>query len=367
MNSTTIFPVKAHASPPAGPGKRRALLPSLLAAALLVAPASVLSQSPPPQEAVNLRSTANFAVLAASLVSNIPTSAITGDIGLSPATGGNITGFGTLEVTGTIYTVDASGPAGSVPDADRLTTAQGDLTLAYNDAAERTPVPSGPFLNPDNGSGNIGGQTLVPGLYKFTSAVSIAGSDLTLAGGATDIWIFQIASDLTVGNGIQVILSGGARAANVFWQVGSSAMLGTTSVFKGTILADQSVSLNTGASIEGRALARIAAVTLSSNTVSQPGAATTTSLRAGSGSGQEIIFHNRADGNLEFTVPADGPAKLILYSLQGRQVAVLFDGMAVADRRHASETGTLDLQRGMYFTRMEYNGNTRVEKVLLNR
>ena len=242
---------------------------------LLITPTLAISQ---PLEPVNLGSTANFAILAGSLVSNIPTSAVTGDIGLSPATGGNITGFGNLEVTGTIYTVDASGPPGSIPAASMLTTAQGDLTIAMGDAAGRSPVPAGTFLNP--GSGDIGGLTLVPGLYKFTSGVlvSITGSDVTLSGGPTDVWIFQIASSLTVGNGVHVILAGGAQATNIFWQVGTSATLGTTSVFKGTIMADQSISLGTGASVEGRLLASIAAVTIESSTVTVPELLTATEV-----------------------------------------------------------------------------------------
>jgi hypothetical protein len=238
----------------------------LTLAAILSAPLSVLAQ--PAQAPVNLRSTANFGVLAASLISSIPPAAITGDVGLSPATGSNITGMNSSDVTGIIYTVDVSGPAGATMDPTRLTAAQGDLTIAYNDAAGRTPVPSGPFLNP--GSGNIGGLTLVPGLYKFTSTLAITGSNVTLTGSDTSVWIFQVATDLNVGSGIQVILAGGAQARNIFWQVGTSAVLGTTSVMQGTIMADQSVSMNTGAVLNGRALARIAAVTLASNTITLP-------------------------------------------------------------------------------------------------
>jgi hypothetical protein len=241
---------------------------AILTVALLMVPVAVMSQAQLP---VNLGSTAGFAVLAGSLVSNIPTSAITGNIGLSPAAGSNITGFGLTEVTGIIYAADATGPAGSVTAASMLTTAKKDLTIAYNDAAGRTPVPTDTFLN--RGAGNIGGLTLAPGLYKFTDGVSITGSDVTLTGTATDVWIFQIASTFTVGNGIKVILAGNAKASNVFWQVGTSAALGTTSVVEGTILADQSISLNTGARLNGRALARIAAVTLASSIVSVPVAA----------------------------------------------------------------------------------------------
>jgi len=219
-----------------------------------------------PQLPVTLGAADGFAVLAGSLISSVPTSNITGDVGLSPASGSNITGLTSPEVTGTIYTVDAFGPAGSVPDPILLTAAKGDLTIAYNDAAGRTPVPTGNFLNP--GGGNLGGLTLVPGLYKFTSAALITGSDVTLTGGATDVWIFQIAQTLTVGDDIEVILSGGALASNIFWQVGTSATLGTTSVFKGTIMADQSISLNNLATVEGRTLAFTGAVTLVSNTIS---------------------------------------------------------------------------------------------------
>lgn len=336
------------------------ILGTLLALALL----ATMSAQSQPLQAVNLRSTANFAVLAGSLVSNVPTSAITGDIGLSPATGGNITGFGPTEVTGTIYAVDASGPAGSTPDATRLTTAKGDLTLAYNDAAGRMPVPVGAFLNPGSGSGNIGGLTLVPGLYKFTSTVAITGSNLTLTGNSTDVWIFQIASGLTVGNGIQVILSGGARAANVFWQVGTSAMLGTTSVMKGTILADQSISLNTGATLEGRALASIAAVTLASSTITQPGAATAlaqTPFVEGF-----TFFQNHSGRNIAFTVPSSGRATLKLFSTTGQQVAVLFSGRAEAGKPNTIRLDGLGLTKGLYFSQLTSNGNERTDRVFLD-
>jgi transposase-like protein len=155
-----------------------------------------------------------------------------------------------------------------VPDATRLTAAQGDLTIAYNNARDRTPVPVGTFLNP--GSGDLAGLNLVPGIYKFTGAALIS-SDVTLTGSDTSVWIFQIGSSLSVPDGgIKVILAGGAKAANIFWQVGTSAALGTTADFKGTIMADQSITLAGGARLDGRALARIAAVTLSANVITVP-------------------------------------------------------------------------------------------------
>ena len=212
--------------------------------------------------ALNLRSTSSFVILAGSTVTGIPPVSIKGNVGLSPAAGSLIVGFDGSNVDGILYVVDATGPAGSVQNASLLQTAKSDLTIAYNDAAGRTPVPTGSFLNP--GGGNIGGLNLVPGLYKFTSSAAITGSDVTLTGSATDVWIFQIGSSLNLGSGIKVILAGGAKAANIFWQVGTSATLGTFSSFKGTILADQSISLGTGASLDGRALAFGAAVTISS-------------------------------------------------------------------------------------------------------
>jgi hypothetical protein len=121
-------------------------------------------------------------------------------------------------------------------------------------------------------AGNIGGQTLTPGLYKSTSSLEITSGDLTLdaQGNASAVFIFQIASTLTTTEGRQIILAGGAKASNVFWQVGTSATIGTNSTFVGTIMADQSVTLITGATLDGRALARIAAVTLEANVVAKP-------------------------------------------------------------------------------------------------
>ena len=144
-------------------------------------------------------------------------------------------------------------------DPDRLTIAKGDLTTAYNEARDRTPVPTGSFLNPNGG--NIGGLNLVPGLYKFTGTALITGSDVTLTGGPNDVWIFQITADLQVGSTIHVILAGGAQAKNIFWQVGTSATIGTFAVFKGTILADQAIVMDTSSTMEGRALAFTAGVT----------------------------------------------------------------------------------------------------------
>ena len=205
------------------------------------------------QTGVGLGSAASFAVLAGATVTNTGPTTVTGDLGVSP--GSAVTGFppGTV-VGGTIHTGD--------PAAEG---ALANLTIAYNDAAGRT-------LCPVTVAGNLGGLTLTPGLYKSTSGLEISSGDLTLdaQGNASAVFIFQMASTLNTAAGLHVILAGGANASNVFWQVGSSATLGTNSTFVGTIMADQSISFTTGATLDGRALARIGAVTLDTNTVTRP-------------------------------------------------------------------------------------------------
>jgi len=204
------------------------------------------------QPPVTLASSVTYVVLAGSTVTSTGATNITGDIGLSPGT--SMTGFPPGIVVGTQHVSDPS-----------AVQAKLDLTTSYNGAAGRT-------VGPVSVAGNIGGMTLPPGLYKSTSSLEISSGDLTLdaKGNANAVWIFQIASTLTTTSGRKVILSGGAKAANIFWQVGTSATLGTTSVFKGTIMADQSITMNTGASLEGRVLARIGAVALNGNIIVKP-------------------------------------------------------------------------------------------------
>ncbi len=212
------------------------------------------------QPSINLGEAARFAVLAASEITSMPTSAIHGDVGLSPAARSNISGLTPVEVIGDIFAADDGGPT-----AVMLTQAKGDLTTAYNDAAGRSLEAVG-VANAD-----LGGLTLAPGLYKSTGTLDITGNlTLDALGDPNAIYIFQVATTLTTGPGSQVILSGGTKAGNVFWQVGSSAVLGTTTAFKGVIMADQSISFATGATLVGRALARIGAVTLDSTAITLP-------------------------------------------------------------------------------------------------
>jgi cell division septation protein DedD len=222
------------------------------AIALVVASQPALAQTVP----VGLGTAASFAVLAGTTVTNTGPSTISGNLGVSPGTA--VTGFPPGIVSnGTIHSAD--GVAGG---------AQSDLTTAYNDAAGRSPTASVP--------GFIGaGQTLTPGVYKASSSLDVGGS-LTLDGGGDPnaVFIFQAPSTLITDSASSVILTNGAQACNVFWQVGSSATLGTNSAFAGTILALTSISVDTGDTIAGRALARNGAVTLDDDTITSPTCAT---------------------------------------------------------------------------------------------
>lgn len=190
-----------------------------------------------------------YAVLSGQTATSTGQSILLGNLGVSP--GSAITGFPPGVVLGKINLANTA-----------AARAQRDLTIAYNDAAGRSTAPVAV-------SGNLGGRTLTPGLYKSTSGLEISSGDLTLdaRGNRNAVFIFQMASTLTTTSDRKVILKGMAQAANVFWQVGSSATLGTTTVFKGNILALTSISLATGATLEGRALARNGSVTMQDNDI----------------------------------------------------------------------------------------------------
>ncbi len=218
---------------------------------------------------VNLGTAGNFVILAKTGVSTTGATVVVGNIGLSPAAASFITGFGLIMdvsntfstsslVTGKIYAADYTEPTPT-----NMTTAVSNMETAYTAAAGRT-NPTATELY----AGDISGRTLGPGLYKWSTGVLINGG-VTLSGGADAIWIFQIAQTLTVGNGAIVTLSGGALAKNVFWQVAGQTTLGTTSQFKGTILCQTLIEMQTGAVIHGRALAQTA-VTLDATTITAP-------------------------------------------------------------------------------------------------
>ena len=261
ISSTGLFTADAQA----GTFTIRASSGTSSGTASVTVTATVVSTSHGPA-AVNLGSAANYVILAKSGISNVPTSAITGDLGLSPAAASFITGFAltlpaggaastSAQVTGNVYASDYA-----VPTPNNLTVAVLDMQTAYTDAAGR-PTPDHTEL----ATGAIGGLTLAPGLYKWSNTVTI-GSNVTLSGSATDVWIFQIAGGLTEASATAVILDGGAVAANVFWQVAGIADIGTTAHMEGQIMSQTSITLHTGATANGRLMAQTA-VTLAGNTV----------------------------------------------------------------------------------------------------
>jgi hypothetical protein len=213
--------------------------------------ASLLVASPAVAK-VDLRSAGLFAILAGATVTSTGQSRITGDVGIFP--GSAMTGFPPGIIHGRVHR------AGPIAKQAEL-----DLKTAYNDAAGRTRAPI-------TVSGNLGGRTLAPGLYKSTSSLAISSGDLTLdgRGNVNAVFIFQMGSSFTMTTGRRVIMTNGARARNVFWAVGSSATLGTKCSFYGNLLVRQSISLATGTVARGRMLAETGAVTLQGNTIVRP-------------------------------------------------------------------------------------------------
>ncbi len=265
------------------------------------------------QAPLALGSAASYGVLAATTVTSTGGTMIQGDLGVSPGTA--VTG--SPGVTGTTHLGDAA-----------AAQAQTNLTAAYNDAAGRT---TGAIVV----VGDLGGQTLAPGLYKSISTLAVTSGNLTLSGDANAVWIFQLGTALTVGASRQIILTGGAQADNVFWQVGSSATIGASAVFKGTILAAQSISMGAGTALEGRALARLAAVTLDANAIAVP--------RPANPAGTVIAWGRNTTG--QTSVPADLNLVTALAGGESHTVALKNDGTMVAwgDNTYGQTTQPADL------------------------
>ena len=215
----------------------------------------------------------NYVILAKSGISNTGITAVTGNLGVSPIGYAAITGFSLVPavpngtntsststlVTGLVYASDYTAPTPAT-----LTTAISNMLTAYTDAAGRAPDYT------ELGAGDISGMTLAPGTYKWSSGVLLS-TNVKLNGGPNDVWIFEIAQDLTVANSASVTLTGGALPKNIFWQVagGTGVAIGTTAHMEGVIMAAKAITLNTGASANSRLLAQ-AAVTLNANTLTQP-------------------------------------------------------------------------------------------------
>jgi hypothetical protein len=223
---------------------------------------------------VSLGTAANYALLAKTGISTVPSSVVTGNVGLSPAARTFLTGWSLIgEPTDTYFTSAQVVGGGKLYAADNvggttsvdLTTAVGDMQTAYTDAAGK---PAGVGPNLDLGAGTVTGQTLAPGTYTWGTGVNIP-TDLTLNGSATDIWIFQIAGTLTMAADTNVTMAGGALAKNVFWQVSGAVTIGARTHFEGVILGQTGITFGNLSSINGRLLAQTAVV-LDATTVNVP-------------------------------------------------------------------------------------------------
>ena len=225
---------------------------------------SGLGQGP---AAVNLGLAANFAVLAKTAISTVPGSPITGNIGISPAAASFITGFSltappttyssSSQITGQVFAADYDPPTPT-----NMTTAVSNMETAYTDAAGRVPDYN------ELGAGNISGMTLPPATYKWGTGLLMT-TDVAFSGGPHDVWILQVAGNITMATNVRIILSGGALAKNIFWQTAGNVTVGTYSHFEGNILSQTSITLNTGTSMNGRLLAQ-SAVALDQNVIVKP-------------------------------------------------------------------------------------------------
>jgi hypothetical protein len=238
------------------------------------------------QAPVGLGTAGNFAVLAGSAVTNTGPSVISGSLGLAP--GSAVSGFPPgIVLNGT--TQVANGVA---------LQAKNDLVTAYNDAAGRSSTATV--------AADLAGETLTPGVYTSASSLGLSGQlTLNAQGNPNAVFIFQAGSSLIVGSGSQINLIGGAQACDVFWQVGSSATIGTSSAFVGNILALTSITMTTGATLQGSALARNGAVTLDTNTITRATCAagtTTTTTTSGSGGTSGL-----GGGTTQSSTGASGP------------------------------------------------------------
>jgi Ice-binding-like len=230
---------------------------------LITAANRIVSPAP-----INLRTSGNFTILTETGITTTGVTSIIGDIGVSPIAATAITGFGLIKdasnqfshtpiVTGKVYAANYAAPTPS-----KMTTAVSDMKTAFTTANGLTyPAPKVQLY-----AGDISGRTLTAGVYKWSTGVLITGVGVTLSGGPNDVWVFQIAQNLTVNNGAIITLAGGAQAKNIFWVVSGKATLGTTVNFKGVILSKTLISLNTGAKVTGKLLAQTA-VTLIANSV----------------------------------------------------------------------------------------------------
>jgi hypothetical protein len=343
-------------------------LSAMLTVALLV-PAIGLSQTSPAP--VNLGTAGDFVILAKTGITSTGTTQIVGDIGISPAAATFMTGFGLIAdasntfSTSSLITGKAFAANYTTPTPAKMTTAVGDMQTAYTNAAGRT--------SPDFTelySGDLTGKTLTRGLYKWGTGVLVSAGGVTLSGSASDVWIFQVAQNLTVANGAIITLSGGAQASNIFWQVAGQATVGTSAAMKGIILCQTQIALGTGATLNGKALAQTA-VTLDGNAVTSVAGAT--GVENGLAPREFALFQSypnpfNPSASIQYDLAKAGQVSLKVYNVLGNEVVTLVNGRQAAGSYTVpfnSSTGKLTLSSGVYFYRLETGSFVSTKKLIL--
>lgn len=317
---------------------------------------------------VNLGTSGNFVLLAKTAISTVPASAITGDVGISPSAETFITGFNLTnatgystspQVTGKVYAADMASPTPSI-----LTTAVSDMETAFTDAAGRV-TPDFVELH----VGDLGGKTLIPGLYKWGNTV-IVPANFEINGDENSVWIFQIAGDLTISSDIIVTLSGGAKAENMFWQVSGEVNVGTNAQFHGIILSMKAINFTTGASLNGRALAQ-STITLDQNAITQPVFSQVTSINGNENTQPSAFVLSQNYPNpfnpstvINYQVPVNSAIRLEVFNMLGQSVALLVNEQKTA----GSYSATFDaspLSSGVYIYRLNSATFNQTRKMLL--
>jgi hypothetical protein len=333
---------------------------AFLTIALMTLPVAAvpLSQAP-----VNLGTAGDFVILAKTGISATGVTSIVGNIGVCPVAATYVTGFDLIaDVSNSFWT--SSLVAGKVYAADnidptpvKMISAVGDMETAYTNAAGRI-IPDYTELY----TGDLTGRTLTAGLYTWSTGVLISAGGVNISGTATDIWIFQIAQNLEFASGAIITLSGGARASNIFWQVAGQVTLGTTANMSGIVLCKTAIVMNAGATLLGRALAQTA-VTLDANSIVETPNAT--SVKSVFVPQNKPSLHINSNQSIEFTVPSSGKIILTILNPLGQKVATLFSGKAEAGKLNKVQFNSINLSKGLYFSKLTCDGNTILKRLLV--
>lgn len=323
----------------------------------LIMPGTVLSQTSP--ATVNLGTSGNFVILAKTGISNTGASSIVGDIGVSPNNANSITGFGLIAdasnefstsslITGKVYAANYTAPTPA-----KMTAAVSDMQTAYTNAAGRSPDFTELY------TGNLTGKILTTGVYKWSTGVLVSAGGFTISGSPTDVFIFEIAQNLTLANGATITLSGGAKSSNIFWQVAGQAILGTTSSFRGIILCQTMINIQTGAAFDGRALAQ-SAVTLDGNSINNNSTLGLADLSLENGI---TMYPNPAQNNV--TIKNSNNVKLdqlAIYDIYGR----LINTIDLRDMQQEKIINVSDLTPGIYMLHLQSNGARTTKRLIKN-